>query len=74
MSQSDLNTDFYISAYVRIEICILIRLHYVHYCRDTTSDFIFHKLHRIFKLSGFTKFVQVRYLQDIVNMLLQVLK
>lgn len=57
-----------------VEICILIRLHYVHYCRDTTSDFIFHKLHRIFKLSGFTKFVQVRYLQDIVKMIVQVLK
>lgn len=76
MSQSDLNTDFYISAYVRrdlhfnqIALCLLLS-------RYHTGFFFLHKLHRIFKvrLSGFTKCVQVRYLQDIVNMLVQVLK
>lgn len=74
MSQSDLNTDFYISAYVgrdlyfnQIALCLLLS-------RYHTGFFFLHKLHRIFELSGFTKFVQVRYLQDIVNMLVQVLK
>lgn len=73
MSQSDLNTDFYISAYVgrdlyfnQIALCLLLS-------RYHTGFFFLHKLHRIFKLSGFTKFVQVRYLQDIVNMLVHVL-
>lgn len=74
MSQSDLNTDFYISAYVRRDLYfnqialypLLSRYYFGFYFSQTTSHL---QTFRFYKICA-----QVRYLQDIVNMLVQVLK